>query len=79
MADFANAVAASAASRTTRRRIRLPAFHAALGLIAAVWRAHRQWRQEVFELQGYTDRELRDLGINRGDVRAILDGTYRQD
>ncbi len=43
------------------------------------WRERRRERARIArELLSYTDRELFDLGITRGDIPAILDGTYRR-
>jgi uncharacterized protein YjiS (DUF1127 family) len=43
------------------------------------WRERRSERARIArELLSYTDRELFDLGITRGDIPAILDGTYRR-
>ncbi len=43
------------------------------------WRAQRQRRAQITrELLSYTDRELFDLGITRGDIPAIINGTYRR-
>lgn len=43
----------------------------------AAWRAERRKRAQIArELAVYTDRELFDLGIQRADFPAIIDGTY---
>ena len=43
------------------------------------WREKRQRRAQIArELLTYTDRELFDLGISRGDIPAIINGTYRR-
>ena len=43
------------------------------------WREKRRERARIArELLSYTDRELFDLGISRGDIPAILDGTFRR-
>ena len=45
----------------------------------AAWRAGRRERARIArELLSYTDRELFDLGIGRGDIPAIINGTYRR-
>ena len=43
------------------------------------WCEQRRRRAQVArELLTYTDRELFDLGISRGDIPAIIDGTFRR-
>jgi uncharacterized protein YjiS (DUF1127 family) len=43
------------------------------------WRAEQRKRARIArELATYTDRELFDLGISRGDIPAIVRGTYRR-
>ena len=45
----------------------------------ADWRAKRAYRARIArELHSYTDRELFDLGIQRGDIPAVLNGTFRR-
>jgi uncharacterized protein YjiS (DUF1127 family) len=45
----------------------------------SAWRAKRAYRARIArELDTYTDRELFDLGIQRGDFAAILNGTFRR-
>ncbi len=39
----------------------------------------RRRRRELAELARLDDRDLADLGITRGDFRAIVAGTYRRD
>jgi uncharacterized protein YjiS (DUF1127 family) len=34
---------------------------------------------EIQQLYHCTDMELRDIGLNRGDLPAIAKGTYRRD
>jgi len=41
------------------------------------WRTEQRKRAQIArELATYTDRELFDLGIQRADVPAIINGTY---
>jgi uncharacterized protein YjiS (DUF1127 family) len=43
------------------------------------WRAKRAYRSRIArELNTYTDRELFDLGIQRADIPAVLNGTFRR-
>jgi uncharacterized protein YjiS (DUF1127 family) len=43
------------------------------------WRAKRAYRTQIArELNTYTDRELFDLGIQRADIPAVLNGTFRR-
>ena len=45
----------------------------------AAWRAKRAYRAQITrELNTYTDRELFDLGIQRGDIPAVVNGTFRR-
>ena len=41
--------------------------------------ARRRRAREIQELQGFSDRELWDLGLHCSDLRAIINGTYRQE
>ena len=38
----------------------------------------RKIARTVHELQGCTDRELRDLGLSRADIHAVAHGSYRR-
>lgn len=49
---------------------------ARLGSFCAV---HRRQSLEIRDLESYSDRGLRDIGLNRYDVDAITSGTYRLD
>ena len=45
----------------------------------AAWREKRAYRARITrELNTYTDRELFDLGIQRADIPAVVNGTYRR-
>ena len=46
-------------------------FHHAL----SVWAQHREFRAVFAKLARYTDRELRDMGIDRSDITRIA---YRE-
>lgn len=50
-----------------------------IGQITAFIGARRRRAQQIRDLHGMTDRELRDIGLSRFDVPAIEDGTYRRD
>jgi uncharacterized protein YjiS (DUF1127 family) len=39
----------------------------------------RQVRQLARELQMCSDRELGDMGLSRGDIPAVVNGTYVRD
>jgi uncharacterized protein YjiS (DUF1127 family) len=44
------------------------------GLVAALVAAFRTWqdkRAALFELDQMTDRELADIGLNRGDIHRV--------
>jgi uncharacterized protein YjiS (DUF1127 family) len=36
-----------------------------------IWAMHREFRTVLAELNGYSDRELTELGIGRGDVVRV--------
>ncbi len=42
------------------------------------WEQRRLVAQYTRELNGYTDRELGELGIDRFDIPAVARGTYRR-
>lgn len=42
------------------------------------WEQRRRVAQHMRELNGYTDRELAELGIDRLDIPAVARGTYRR-
>lgn len=45
--------------------------------LAEAWRAHRVYRQTLAELQGLSDRELADLGLNRAMLKSVAyEATY---
>ena len=51
-------------------------------LVTAVTESVRGWwhrRQVLAELESLDDAMLADIGITRGDFRAIVDGTWRRD
>jgi uncharacterized protein YjiS (DUF1127 family) len=39
--------------------------------IALVWTQYRAFRAALAELQGYSDRELRELGLTRADLARV--------
>jgi uncharacterized protein YjiS (DUF1127 family) len=39
--------------------------------ILSVWALHREFRAVLAELNGYSDRELSELGLARGDVARV--------
>jgi uncharacterized protein YjiS (DUF1127 family) len=50
--------------------------------IASRFQAWRERRRQInritFELNSYTDRELADLGLGRGDIDQVARGTFRR-
>jgi uncharacterized protein YjiS (DUF1127 family) len=58
-----------------RARNALPAQRDLTGFAAALDRLARLWRRRaaIRELDRLSDRELRDIGIERGDVEAVVD------
>jgi len=56
--------------------------HGFASWIAARVEAYRTWRANArafVELNNMTDRELFDVGLNRGDVERVFDGRFNQD
>jgi uncharacterized protein YjiS (DUF1127 family) len=43
------------------------------------WAEHRRAAATARVLYNATDTELRDMGLNRGDIPAVVAGTYRRD
>lgn len=58
---------------------RLDGLGAKLRRIGAGWTRRRQAAREAQVLYNATDFELRDMGLSRGDIPAIINGTYRRD
>jgi uncharacterized protein YjiS (DUF1127 family) len=51
-----------------------------ISMLAAAMRRIARWRRERADmalLHGMTDRDLRDIGLNRTDVQAIARGVHR--
>jgi|tagenome__1003787_1003787.scaffolds.fasta_scaffold18540140_2 uncharacterized protein YjiS (DUF1127 family) len=51
---------------------------AGLAWVAVAWTTRRRHTRELQYLCTMNDRDLRDLGLTRGDVRAIVGGYYQQ-
>ena len=51
----------------------------ALGRLGAAWRAWREHEEEMRTLRSFTDRDLWDLGLCRGDVAAIEKGLFSRE
>lgn len=53
--------------------------HAAIGAghgLAAAYRAYRTWQRKraaIRELNGLSDKILRDIGMTRGDIRTVVE------
>jgi uncharacterized protein YjiS (DUF1127 family) len=52
---------------------------AKLGRFASSLAARHRAATEIRQLYQFDDRELRDVGLSRGDFPAIVRGTYRRD
>ena len=52
---------------------------AKLRRLGANWATRRQAVREAQVLYNATDMELRDMGLSRGEIPAIINGTYRRD
>lgn len=50
-----------------------------LRAIATAFAEARRQRAVYEELSRLSDRELRDIGLNRADIPAVVAGTYRRD
>jgi uncharacterized protein YjiS (DUF1127 family) len=53
--------------------------NAGISMFAAAMRRIAQWRRERADmalLHGMTDRDLRDIGLNRTDVQAIAQSVH---
>jgi uncharacterized protein YjiS (DUF1127 family) len=49
-----------------------------LGRFASRLAARHRAAAEIRQLYHFDDRELRDVGLSRGDFPAIMRGTYRR-
>jgi|GEM_PF-2079566 len=47
--------------------------------LIARWADARKRRAAILELQSFDDRMLRDIGIARSEIRAVVDGVLRAD
>ena len=52
---------------------------AQLGRFASRLAARHRAATEIRQLYQFDDRELRDMGLSRGDFPALIRGTYRRD
>ena len=52
---------------------------ATLGRFVSRLAARHRAAADVRQLYRCTDRELQDMGLNRGDIPSIINGTYRRD
>jgi uncharacterized protein YjiS (DUF1127 family) len=50
---------------------------AVLRRLGAAWADRRRTSASAWQLYLCSDRELRDMGLNRGDIPAVIRGTYR--
>jgi uncharacterized protein YjiS (DUF1127 family) len=50
-----------------------------LGRLASRLATRHRVATEIRQLYQFDDRELRDVGLSRGDFPAIMRGTYRRD
>jgi uncharacterized protein YjiS (DUF1127 family) len=57
----------------------VPRLGTQLSRFAAYFATRHRAATEIRQLYRCTDRELRDVGLSRGDVPAIINGTYRRD
>ena len=52
---------------------------ATLGRFVFRLAARHRAAADVRQLYRCTERELQDMGLNRGDIPSIINGTYRRD
>ena len=52
---------------------------ATLGRFASRLAARHRAVADIRQLYRCTNREFQDMGLNRGDIPSIIDGTYRRD
>jgi len=52
-------------------RICLSRLQSASARFGASWVARRKWRREIRQLHAFSDRELKDVGLSRSDLRGI--------
>jgi uncharacterized protein YjiS (DUF1127 family) len=57
----------------------LEAMGSRLRRFGAAWEERRRLAQDVAALYQLPEAELRDMGLNRGDLPAVLSGRYRRD
>ncbi len=57
----------------------LSSLQAGLSRITSAWGIRRQQRRDGALLRTLSDRELWDLGLSRGDISRVVNGTYRRD
>jgi uncharacterized protein YjiS (DUF1127 family) len=57
----------------------LSSLHAILYRITSAWGTRRQQRRDAALLRTLSDRALRDIGLGRGDISRVVNGTYRRD
>jgi uncharacterized protein YjiS (DUF1127 family) len=61
------------------RRAAVRALRRQLQRAAAAWREYRRRHRLEQELRGLDRRQLADIGLTRGDVPAVIDGSYFRD
>jgi uncharacterized protein YjiS (DUF1127 family) len=54
-------------------------FRTGLARLAAVWAERRKLAHNRRILTDFSDRQLRDIGISRSDIPAVLVGTFHRD
>jgi uncharacterized protein YjiS (DUF1127 family) len=57
----------------------LSRLQAGLSRMTSAWGTFRQKRSDAALLRTLSDRELWDLGLGRGDIPRVVNGTYRRD
>ncbi len=62
-----------------RRRAARPAFGQRVGRALAAVRTIGQHRAAANELASLSDRELADIGLNRGDLGRVLDPEFAEE
>ena len=77
--DQAQALTQGQQLMTGELRTLLARLRARAARIGARLATRRSVMRDVRQLHLRTDRELRDMGLNRSDLPAIIKGVYRRD
>jgi uncharacterized protein YjiS (DUF1127 family) len=80
--EFAETTASSSSSSRSRGSIATAILHAALRSLGRWWRTYldrRQQRMAMAQLGHMSDRELKDIGLDRAEIEAGVRGDLERD